>query len=450
MSIQYGLGPLIVIVLALLGVWLRARKIALVIALWVTMVLVVTAVATYSQVFHGDWQDVLLLVVTVLGTTSAWDSIWFLREHRGIRLERYYIWWALFWGALAAIVLAENLMVSWVAIEFSTLASGALVVEMGNRRALEAAWKYIVIASVGLALALIGIIFVYAGLRFQGLGWETLAYSNLSRHYHAIAPIVRGVATIFIVSGIGTKVGLVPFHTWLPDAHSEAPSPVSGLLSGALLGLCLVTIERFVAAVPQPPTALLSGPHLLVFYGVLSIAVGSLALLVQRDIKRLLAYSSIEQVGIMAIGFGLGTPLAELAAFLQLVFHAAIKSTLFYLSGHLSAVYHSKRLEKITDMAKTHPGLAVSWSLGILALAGIPPLGLAYSEWIMLHAMWETHQVWLIIVLSLALLVTFAALTYHLLSGLWGGLNFSQYSSNENNKASGDSSSTAAFGEEMA
>lgn len=448
---QYGLGPLIVIVLALLGVSLRIRKISLVIALWVSIVLAATFVDMYASVFQGDWQDILLLVVTVLATTSAWDSIWFLREHEDIRIGRYYVWWALFWGALAAIVLAENLMVSWVAIEFSTLASGALVVEMGNRRALEAAWKYIVIASVGLALALIGIIFVYAGLRFQGLGWNTLDYSNLGRHYHAIAPIVRGVATILIVSGIGTKVGLVPFHTWLPDAHSEAPSPVSGLLSGALLGLCLVTIKRFVAAVPEPSTALLSGPHLLIFYGVLSITVGSLALLVQRDIKRLLAYSSIEQVGIMAIGFGIGTPLAEMAALLQLVFHAAIKSTLFYLSGHLSAAYHSKRLEKITGMAKTYPGLAVSWSLGILALAGVPPLGLAYSEWIMLHAMWQTHQVWLIAVLSLAILVTFAALTYHLLSGLWGGLDFSVSGSQEDMEATtSHSSSTAVVGGERA
>ena len=148
----------------------------------------------------------------------------------------------------------------------------------------------------------------------------------------------------------------------------------------------------------------------------------------------------------MAIGFGIGTPLAELAALLQLVFHAAIKSNLFYLSGHLSAVYHSKRLEKITGIAKTHPGLAVSWSLGILALAGVPPLGLAYSEWIMLHAMWQTHQVWLIVVLSLALLVTFAALTYHLLSGLWGGLNFSVSSSNEDMEATSHSSSTAVVG----
>lgn len=426
MDIQYGIGPLIVILLALAGWGVKWKNSSVAIAVWVWLVLAANGFLSWGAIIRGNWPDILLFAVNLIAASSALDGVWFLKEHPTIPVWRYQVWWALFWASLMAIVMAQNLMISWIAIEFSTLASGALVVEMGHRRALEAAWKYIVIASVGLALALIGIIFVYAGLRFQGLGWDTLNYGNLARNAHSIPGVVRAVATIFIVSGIGTKVGLVPFHTWLPDAHSEAPSPVSGLLSGVLLGLSLVTIDRVVRAMPQPSHTLLSGPHLLILFGILSVSVGSLALLVQRDIKRLLAYSSIEQVGIMAIGFGIGTPLAREAALLQLLFHAVIKSTLFYLSGHLSAAYHTKRLDKITAIAAKHKKLAITWALGILALAGLPPLGLAYSEWMMLEAFWDVHATGLVIFLAVALAITFAALSFHLLGGLWGGLELSE------------------------
>jgi hydrogenase-4 component F len=421
MNVAYGVGPVVVVALALLP-WHRTT--ARLIAGWVIAVMIGTVAAALGGLQHGDGRSVLLLMVNGLAATSAVDTLWFFAEHPTIRRTRYYVWWALFWGALLTIALATNLIMSWIAIEFSTLASGALVVEMGNRRALEAAWKYIVIASVGLALALIGMIFVYAGLKYQGLGWHTLSYAHLAQNSLHIPLVVRQIATVFIVSGIATKVGLVPFHTWLPDAHAEAPSPVSGLLSGALLGLCLVTIERFVRAVAAP--GLLSGAHLLILYGALSVSVGSLALFVQRDIKRLLAYSSIEQVGIMAIGLGVGTPLAMLAAWLQLVFHAVVKSSLFYLSGHLAARYHTKRLEKITEMGSRYPALAIGWAVGMLALAGVPPLGLAYSEWLLVEALWTAHQVGLIVIVGLALMVAFAALLYHLMENLWGALSLAR------------------------
>ncbi|WP_430626344.1 proton-conducting transporter membrane subunit [Sulfobacillus thermotolerans] len=329
---------------------------------------------------------------------------------------------ASFWLSLNVIAWSPNLAVSWLAIEFSTLASGALIVLGNTPQALEAAWKYIVIASVGLALGLMGIIFIYGSLRSQGLGWQTLSYVNLWRHHAHIAGIIRAVATLLVVGGIGTKVGLVPFHTWLPDAHSEAPSPVSGLLSGVLLGLCLITLVRFIQAVPVPSESVLSGPHLLLGFGMASVAMGALALFVQHDIKRLLAYSSIEQMGIMAIGFGLGTPLAETAALWQYAFHAVIKSTLFFTSGHLTERYHSKNLGHITDLARQHPKMAGLWAVGILALAGLPPLGLAYSEWMILWALWQSHALWALGTMSTALVLTFTALLYHLLKGLWGGL----------------------------
>lgn len=390
------------------------------IAVWVT----VDAIAVSAMVLHGlllgDWRAIFIATTNFVALTSAWDSIPWLREHGSVNPTHYYLWWALFWGSLLAISFSQNLAMSWLAMEFSTLASAALIVEMGDRHSLEAAWKYVVIASVGLIMGLIGIVFIYASLRFQGLSWSTLDYSNLQNHYQSIAPVVRELATVFIVSGFGTKAGLVPFHTWLPDAHSEAPSPVSGLLSGILLGLSLFTIARFVGAVPVAAGEVLSGNHLLMFFGTISIVVGSLALLVQHDMKRLLAYSSIEQVGIMALAVGMGSRAALTAGLLQFVFHAAIKSSLFYGAGHLSVRYDTKRIDGITDLASRSRASSVLWALGILALAGLPPLGLAYSEWLIISQLWIQHSYVVAFLTSGALTLTFAALTHHLIQNLWG------------------------------
>ncbi len=390
------------------------------IAIWVTVDAIAVMAMVQHGLFLGEWRAIFIAITNFVALTSAWDSIPWLKEHGSVNRGHYYLWWALFWGSLLAIALSQNLALSWLAMEFSTLASAALIVEMGDRHSLEAAWKYVVIASVGLIMALIGIVFVYASLRFQGLLWTTLDYSNLQNHYQSIAPVVRELATVFIVSGFGTKAGLVPFHTWLPDAHSEAPSPVSGLLSGILLGLSLFTIGRFVGAVPVAAGEVLSGSHLLIFFGTVSIVIGSLALLVQHDVKRLLAYSSIEQVGIMALALGMGSRAALTAGLLQFVFHAIIKSSLFYGAGHLSARYGTKRIDGITDLASGSRVSSVLWALGILALAGLPPLGLAYSEWLIISQLWIQHSYIVAFVTSGALTLTFAALTHHLIQNLWG------------------------------
>ena len=420
MNILNALGPLGVILLVFVGHRLPPDRIRKVIALWVTLVLLSSVIWSYPELLQGHWTLLLLLGTNLIATTSAWDSVWWGREHLNVKIVRYYVWWALFWAALITVAVADNLVLSWLAIEFSTLASGALIVEMGNRRALEAAWKYIVIASVGLFMAVIGVLFLYASLRFQHLGWYTLDYANIRSHASAINPIVKEIATILIVSGIGTKVGLVPFHTLLPDAHSEAPSPASGLLSGVLLGLCLVTVERYVGAAPVSHSTLVSGPHLLLVLGSLSVLVGTFALLAQKDVKRLLAYSSIEQMGITAIGFGINTPFAREAALLQLAFHAVIKSSLFYVGGHLSVAYGSTHLQRMTNMVGQHRRLAIVWTVGILALAGVPPLGLAYSEWMISLGLWQAHLWGVLVIVTGSLVLGFAALSYHLIRGMWG------------------------------
>ncbi len=419
------LGPLVVVLLAATVRRRLTERWSYAIAILVSLVMMTSLVLSYHGLVHQQWRAIFLAVTNLIATTSAWDSVFWLKEHPAIVPHRYYLWWALFWAALLGISLAQNLALAWLSVEFSTLASGALIIEIGDRHALEAAWKYILIASVGLILGLIGIIFIYASLKSQGLGWATLNFANLHAQSAHIAPIIRELATIFIVSGFGTKAGLVPFHTWLPDAHSEAPSPVSGLLSGVLLGLSLFTIVRFIDAVPSPAAILLSGDHLLTIFGTVSVVVGSLALLVQTDIKRLLAYSSIEQVGLIAVALGIGTKAALSIALLQFALHAVIKSSLFYGSGHLSVLYHTKSLAKITGLMSRRPTAGVLWALGILALAGLPPLGLAYSEWLIFLQLWHHHSYVVIVLVSLSLTLAFGALTYHLIRNLWDDIDAS-------------------------
>ncbi len=413
-------GPVIPLVLAVVVLRRHAnQRWCTVIAIWASLVWLGECDLTWHLVMQWRMWAVLLDVTNLIAASSAWDSVIWLREHPHMVPFRYYGWWSLFWAALLGIALAHNLALAWLAVEFSTLTSGALIIEVGDRHALEAAWKYILIASVGLIMGLIGLVFLYASLRSQNLGWAILNYQNLHAQFSHIAPMIRTLATVFIVAGFGTKAGLVPFHTWLPDAHSEAPSPVSGLLSGVLLGLSLFTVVRFVEAVPTARGAFLSGSHLLTIFGTLSVVVGALALLVQRDIKRLLAYSSIEQVGIMAVAAGLGTKAAVGLALWQFALHALIKSSVFYGAGHLSVLYQTQRLTKITGLLARYPVGAVGWAVGILALAGLPPLGLAYSEWLIFRQLWQHHAYLVIGLVAAALTVTFAALVYHLMRTLW-------------------------------
>ena len=413
------IGPFGVLLLAFGSYRYDPRRISLSIAFWVGINFLFYAIRFMVHPGYGMTFAWLLPLIELMVTGSAFVSIRWLREHPSQSVVRYYFWWALFYAALVVIAITQNLVLAWLAIEFSTLVSSALLIEVGNRRALEAAFKYMVIASVGMSVALLGIVLLYASLQSQHLGWQTFTYANLALHHQAIAPIVRHIITIMMLCGIGTKAGLVPFHTWLPDAHSVAPSPISGLLSGCLLGLCLLVIDHFLRAISMPSTHFLSGQHLLLIFGVLSVLIGSFALFVQKDVKRMLAYSSIEQVGMMAIGFGIGTPLAIDAALLQFVFHAMIKASLFYLAGYFSERYHSTNLFEWKEITKKFPRLAILWAILLLALAGLPPLGLAYSEWMLILSLWDQQQTIVLLALCLGLVLSFSALSDHLIKSLW-------------------------------
>ncbi len=329
--------------------------------------------------------------------------------------RRYLFWLGAFTWSLLLLAVSQNLGLSWLAIELTTVTSGVLVALPRTRSAMEAAWKYVVLCSVGLLVAALGILILVAMGAHAGLPpLAALQFSALARLH---APALRSLgqtASIFLAVGLGTKIGFAPLHTWLPDAHSEAPSPVSGLLSGVLLALVLVCLWRTEAALGQS-VGQDFGRDLLIGFGLMSIAVATPFLLVQSDLKRLLAYSSVEQIGLMAVGLGIGTPLAVTAALVQLVVHAFVKSGLFFTAGDVLAEYGSKRLGRISGLMATRPLLGWLWILGVLTLAGLPPLPMFFSELGLVLAAFARYP-WLGWVLVGLLGSLFAGLAHYLLT----------------------------------
>jgi len=337
--------------------------------------------------------------------------------HRGVpRVRMYFLWHQFFLGSLLFAAVSANLGVSWVAIELTTITSAVLVGFEGGARAMEAAWKYVVLCSVGLALALLTVIVLYAlagGGGLPALDWTALQAAAV--HFPA-GP--AKLAFLFALVGLGTKAGLAPLHTWLPDAHSEAPAPVSALLSGVLLATVLCTLVR-VAGV----TAGAVGPafpfHLLLGAGALSVAVATPFLLLQDDLKRLLAYSSLEQVGLMAVGFGLHSPLAAVGAVLQVIVHALIKSGLFFAAGHVWHGVGTKRLSRLRGLARRAPLLAAALAFGILTLGGLPPFGMFLSEWAILQGAFAGRPAAAVLLLVLLGLI-FAGLCFYVGRAVFG------------------------------
>ncbi len=334
---------------------------------------------------------VLLAVVTAVGALSTAESVAYWRHElgqaglgralpgRGLpRVRTYFFWQQAFLGSLLLAALSGNLGLSWVAIELTTITSAVLVGFSGGAQAVEAAWKYVILCSVGLALALLTVILLYA--LSGGGGLQSLDWNALQAAARTFPPGPAKLAYLFALVGFGTKAGLAPLHAWLPDAHSEAPAPVSALLSGVLLAVVLTTLVR-VAGV----TAVATGPalpyDLLLGAGLLSVAVATPFLMLQDDLKRLLAYSSIEQVGLMAIGFGLHAPLATAGAVLQLVVHALVKSGLFFAAGRVVHELGSgQRLPRLRGIGRKAPPLGAALLFGVFTLGGVPPFGMFFSE----------------------------------------------------------------------
>jgi len=280
----------------------------------------------------------------------------------------------LFLSTMSLVCISRDMGLLWVAVEATTLASAPLISFHRHHRSLEATWKYLLICSVGIAMALLGNFF----LAFAGHGKVHLRIEDLISGSAVLDPLWLKAAFVALLVGYGTKMGLAPMHTWLPDAHSEAPSMVSTLLSGALLNCAFLGILRSHGILSAAGLGLFSG-ELLVFFGLLSMSVSAVFLIHQADYKRMLAYSSIEHMGILAMGVGLGG-LAASGAMLHAIGHSFTKGMLFLTAGQLLYTYGSKAAEDVCGALKTVPWVGFLWLTGFLAITGSPPFGLFMSE----------------------------------------------------------------------
>jgi hydrogenase-4 component F len=319
----------------------------------------------------------------------------------------------------------------WVAVELATLTTVLMVGIYRTPAALEAAWKYFLLGSVGIALALFGTILVYlAAHATVGEGLDAMAWNVLVDKAAAFDPALLNLAFVFLLLGYGTKVGLVPLHAWLPDAHAEGPTPISAVLSGLLLNVALFAVLRFKTIMSANPAALAPGP-LMVSLGLLSVVFASFMLYRRHDIKRMFAYSSIEHMGIITFAFGMGGPLANFAGLLHMTLHSLTKSAIFFCVGHIAQVKGTQRMSEIRGLTVSHPMLGWGLTLGVVAIVGLPPMGIFMSEFLIVTSTFA-RQPLLAIVLGLSILVALGALLMRL-----NGLAFGEpVGSNAPSKAS--------------
>ena len=369
-----------------------------------------------GKFFFVDAFSVYLAVLTsFVSMTTAIFSRRYMRwerkhgrvGHWGMRF--YHAMFQLFIFAMLLALLTNNVGVLWIAMELATLSTVLLVSLYRTPSAIEAAWKYFILCGVGIALALFGTVLLYfAAEKVLGEGGEALLWTNLNEVSGKLEPTVLSLAFVFLMVGYGTKVGLVPLHNWLPDAHSEGPTPISAVLSGLLLNIALYALVRCKVLVDGATHSHKAG-YIMMGFGLLSILVAAFSLLRQKDIKRMFAYSSIEHMGIATFAFGLGGPIATFGALLHMLVHSLTKSSIFFTAGHASQMHGTQEMDKIGGLIRGNP--LVGWGLvsGVMAIVGMPPFGLFTSEFLILTAAMKDAP-FLAPFLLLGLGVAFAAL----------------------------------------
>ncbi len=311
-----------------------------------------------------------------------------------------------FLSTMTLVTTSQHFGLLWVAIEGTTLASAPLIHYHRHHRSLEATWKYLLVCSVGIAFALLGTYFLAASVPAGGLASMTL--KGLVENAASLDTRWLKAGFLLLLVGYGTKMGLAPMHTWLPDAHSEAPSVVSALLSGALLNCAFLAILRVLSVVAAAGLGHFGRETILVF-GLVSMGVAAGLIIGQPDYKRMLAYSSVEHMGILAVGIGLGG-LGDWAALFHAVNHSLIKASLFLLAGNILAVYGSKRISEVRGALRSIPVTAALWVAGFFAIMGAPPFGAFASELAILRAAVESGSWAIVVIFSLLLAAVFAGM----------------------------------------
>src|SRR6266404_502835 len=370
-------------------------------------------------VLVDDLNIVFIVLNTFVGfTTSIFSASYIAHELETGRLTPVYVrfyhamYQTMMFGMNLAFV-SNNIGLMWVAVEIATLTTVLMVGIYRTPAALEAAWKYFILGSVGIALALFGTILVYMAARpVVGEGLDAMLWTVLMDHVAAFDPGMLNVAFVFLMLGYGTKVGLAPLHAWLPDAHAEGPTPISAVLSGLLLNVALYAVLRFKMLLAGNSGALAPGP-LMITMGLSSLLLASFMLYRRRDIKRLFAYSSIEHMGIITFAFGLGGPLANFAGLLHMTMHSLAKSGIFFAVGHIAQVKDTQKIADIRGLTTGHPALGWGFLIAVVAIAGLPPFGIFMSEFLVATST-IAHQPWLALPLVIGLLVSFGALILRL------------------------------------
>jgi len=375
-----------------------------------------------SWIYVDELGVIVLVLITVVGFFAALNSHGYLPldvaagELTATDQSHFHAFFLVFMATMTAVPMINNLGVVWVAMEATTICSVLLISLYRTGRALEAAWKYLVLGSVGIALAFFGTMMTYyAASSSVGESADALNWTRLQAISGQLEPEVMRIAFVFILVGYGTKAGLAPLHTWLPDAHSQAPSPISGLLSGVLLSCAVYAILRFrvltLGAVDSSIT-----DQMMIGFGLLSIAFAVPFILVQHDIKRMLAYSSVEHMGIIVLAIGIGGRVALYAAMLHLVAHALAKSSLFFAAGFAVQAFGSRSMNRMRGLLSLAPLPGAALLIGAVALSGLPPFAIFTSEYgILLGAIGSGSGVVGATGVLLATLAA-AALLYHLIT----------------------------------
>jgi hydrogenase-4 component F len=397
----------------------RINMLATLLTFLAALSLFVVKPAPSHYILVDDLNIVFIVLNTFVGfTTSVFSASYIAHEIETGRLSaahlRFYhaMYQALMFSMNLALV-TNNIGVMWVAIEMATLTTVLMVGIYRTPEAIEAAWKYFILGSVGIALALFGTILVYMAARpAVGEGLDGMVWTVLIARVSAFDPALLNVAFIFLMLGYGTKVGLVPLHAWLPDAHAEGPTPISAVLSGLLLNVALYAVLRFKLLLAANPGAISPGP-LMATLGLLSLVFAGFMLYRRSDVKRMFAYSSIEHMGIIVFAFGIGGPLANFAGLLHMTMHSLTKSAIFFAVGHIAQVTGTQRIADIRGLTTSHPELGWSLVIGVIAIAGMPPFGVFMSEFLIVSSTFAREPL-LAIPLVGGLLLAFGALLLRL------------------------------------
>jgi hydrogenase-4 component F len=370
--------------------------------------------ALEEQFFVDPFNVFLVALTAFVGFTTSLFSRPYMRteQHDGRlsagRLRLYHSMYQLFTFTMLLTLLTNNVGIMWVAMEGATLSTVLLVSLYRTPASLEAAWKYFILCSVGIAQALFGTILLYfAAEKVLGPGGTALLWTHLHEVRGELEPTVVSLAFVFLLVGYGTKVGLVPLHNWLPDAHAEGPTPVSAVLSGLLLNVALYAVVRSKVLVDGALDTGFSG-NLMMGFGLVSVVVAAFFLSRQKDIKRMFAYSSVEHMGIMTFAFGMGGPVAAFAGLLHMTVHSLTKSAIFFTVGHAAHATGTQNMDSIRGLMRQSPTIGWGLAIGTLAILGMPPFGVFTSEFMVLTTAMHEHS-WATPFLLVALGVAFAA-----------------------------------------